>query len=218
MSSAIICLSGGMDSATLLYKLLSDGWTVRALAVDYGQRHSKELHAAAKIASLAGVEYRCLNLDPLRAIMGGSSQTDASVKVPHGHYAEESMKLTVVPNRNMILLALATAWAVSTKSEVVAYAAHAGDHTIYPDCRPEFTAAMEQAMALCDWHQVKLLHPFIKMTKGEIAKLGLALGVPFEHTWTCYEGGERPCGKCGSCNERREAFDLTGATDPLMEV
>jgi 7-cyano-7-deazaguanine synthase len=149
--------------------------------------------------------------------MGGSSQTDKSVPVPEGHYEEESMKQTVVPNRNMILLALAGAWAISTKSDAIAYAAHSGDHAIYPDCRPEFTEAMSDALRLCDWHEVKLMRPFLyptPMSKADIVKLGTSLGVPFELTWSCYKGGEKHCGKCGTCVERVEAFQLAGVEDP----
>jgi 7-cyano-7-deazaguanine synthase len=125
------------------------------------------------------------------------------------------MKLTVVPNRNMVMLAVATAWAVSAKCEAVAYGCHAGDHTIYPDCRPEFTEAMEGAMLLCDFVPVRLDRPFLHMTKGQIARLGVALGVPYEQTWTCYEGADQPCGKCGACQERAEAFAYAGVNDPL---
>lgn len=124
------------------------------------------------------------------------------------------MKLTVVPNRNMILLALAGAWAVSTKSEAIAYAAHAGDHAIYPDCRPEFAEAMQGALLLCDWHPVRIARPFLAMSKADLVKLGAELGVPFALTWSCYKGGDKHCGKCGTCVERREAFELAGVPDP----
>ena len=137
--------------------------------------------------------------------------------MPEGHYAEESMKQTVVPNRNMVLLSLATAWAVATKSEAVAYAAHMGDHAIYPDCRPEFAEAMSDAMRLCDWHSIKMLRPFlypVPMDKTAIVKLGTGLKVPFELTWSCYVGGDKHCGRCGTCRERVESFQLAGVADP----
>jgi 7-cyano-7-deazaguanine synthase len=138
------------------------------------------------------------------------------VAVPHGHYAAESMKATVVPNRNMILLAVAIGRAVAVGAEAVAYAAHAGDHTIYPDCRPEFVDALAQAALLCDWRPIQILRPFVSWTKGAIVREGVRLGVPFELTWSCYEGEERPCGKCGTCVERAEAFAQEGIVDPVF--
>lgn len=212
----ILTLSGGMDSAVLLWLLKNQGHEVRCLSVDYGQRHRKELRSAVELARLAGVEHKVVDLSAVRELMAGSSQT-SDLPVPEGHYAEESMKQTVVPNRNMLLLALAGAWAVSTKSDAIAYAAHTGDHAIYPDCRPEFTEAMEKAFQLCDWHPVKLIRPFLQpkpMTKADITKLGQGLGVPFGLTWSCYKGEEVHCGKCGTCVERIEAFQLAGVPDP----
>lgn len=186
---------------------------MRCLGVDYGQRHRRELEAARAICERVGVEYRLADLRSIAPLLAGSALTDA-VAVPHGHYAEESMKATVVPNRNMILLSLAIGWAVSLKYDAVAYAAHAGDHTIYPDCRPEFVEAMDRAAGLCDWHRVRIERPFVHMTKADIVRRGAELGVPFELTWSCYEGGEVHCGKCGTCVERREAFERAGVADP----
>ncbi|MFM9146691.1 MAG: 7-cyano-7-deazaguanine synthase, partial [Verrucomicrobiota bacterium] len=136
------------------------------------------------------------------------------VKVPEGHYEEESMKATVVPNRNMLLISVATAWAVSLRAESVAYGAHGGDHAIYPDCRPEFAEALDRAVRLADWHEVRLERPFVKMDKAAIVRRGAELDVPFSLTWSCYVGGERHCGKCGTCVERKEAFRLARVTDP----
>lgn len=209
----ILIYSGGLDSSTLLYHLRARGDRVRCLGVDYGQRHRRELDAARTICERTEVEFRLADLRSITPLLAGSALTDA-VAVPHGHYAEESMKVTVVPNRNMILLSLAIAWAVSVKADAVAYAAHAGDHTIYPDCRPEFVEAMERAAALCDWHRVTIDRPFVNLTKADIVRRGAELGVPYEWTWSCYEGGERHCGKCGTCTERREAFAGAGVTDP----
>jgi 7-cyano-7-deazaguanine synthase len=210
-------LSGGMDSATLLYHLLDEGHEVKALCFNYGQRHSRELEYAKKIAASKGVEIREINLSSIKQLLGGSSQTDASVEVPYGNYDEENMKKTVVPNRNMIMLAIACAWAVSLKYDAIVFGAHAGDHAIYPDCREEFIQALSSTMEICDWHPVKIYAPFSKMTKGDIAKRGLELGVPFQLTWTCYEGKEVPCGKCGACSERKEAFEFAGVADPLLQ-
>ncbi|SRR6266852_7380547 len=215
----ILTLSGGLDSAVLLWHLLEQKHQVCCLSVDYGQRHYRELTAAKNLCMLADVEHKITDLRGILSLFSGSSQTSSEIAVPEGHYAEESMKQTVVPNRNMVLLSLAGAWAVSTKSDAVAYAAHSGDHTIYPDCRPEFTEAMEDAFRLCDWHPVKLLRPFlypVPMSKADIVKLGAGLGVPFEETWSCYKGKEVHCGKCGTCVERREAFNLAGIGDPTI--
>ncbi len=210
----VIVYSGGLDSTVLLYHLLDVGHEVAALSVNYGQRHVRELKAARDITARLGVRHETADLSALAGLLSGSALTDRSVEVPEGHYAEESMKATVVPNRNMLLLATAAAWAISLKAESVAYAAHSGDHAIYPDCRPEFTDALEQAIGLADWHRVSLLRPFVHLTKADIVKRGAALDVPFGETWSCYKGGEIHCGRCGTCVERREAFALAGVPDP----
>lgn len=210
----VAVVSGGMDSVTLAHHLQAEGHDLRLLSVDYGQRHGKELAFARECAERLGVEHRTADLSALRPLLAGSSQTDASVPVPHGHYAEESMKLTVVPNRNMLLLATAAAWAIALKADAVAYGAHAGDHAIYPDCRAEFVDALEHALSLADWHKVAILRPFVTRTKADIAALGRDLGVPFDRTWSCYQGGDIHCGLCGTCYERRESFALAGVPDP----
>jgi 7-cyano-7-deazaguanine synthase len=214
VKQVVMLLSGGMDSAVLLWYLLKEGHHVRALSVNYGQRHSKELPCAATLARLAGVEHYVADLSRCLKLFEGSALTDPRVEVPDGHYAEESMKATVVPNRNMLMLSLATSWAVATKSESVAYAAHAGDHAIYPDCRTEFTAYMDMAMRYCDWSPVSLVRPFVNKTKAQLAALGRDLNVPFGETWSCYKGGAYHCGLCGTCTERKEAFQLAGVSDP----
>ena len=215
MPKTIVILSGGMDSTVLLAYLLARGDEAKCLTIDYGQRHRREIESAKAVAAHYRVEHRVADLSGLRQFLKGSSQTEEGIAVPEGHYAAENMKLTVVPNRNMLMLAVATAWAISEKAEAVAYGAHAGDHAIYPDCRPEFADALGQAILLCDWHKVALETPFAHMTKGQIATLGRTLVVPFHLTWTCYVGGERPCGKCGACQERAEAFAFAGIADPL---
>jgi 7-cyano-7-deazaguanine synthase len=210
----VLTLSGGMDSAVLLYQLKQQGYEVYALSVDYGQRHRRELDAAARLCEITDTPHEVADLSGLSRLMSGSALTDDSVAVPDGHYAAQSMKVTVVPNRNMLLLATAAAWAISLKADCVSYAAHAGDHTIYPDCRPEFADRLGEAIELADWHPVRLLRPFIAMTKAEIASLGATLGVPFAQTWSCYKGLPRHCGTCGTCTERKEAFADAGLTDP----
>tara|TARA_R110002073_G_scaffold74100_5_gene181177 strand:- start:15091 stop:15750 length:660 start_codon:yes stop_codon:yes gene_type:complete len=211
----VAIFSGGMDSSTMLYQLLSKGHEVKAIGFDYGQRHAVELDAAKAIATKAGVAYETVDLRSLGPVIAGqSSQVNPDIEVPDGHYTEESMKATVVPNRNMIMLSVAVAHAISIDFDAIAYGAHAGDHTIYPDCRTEFVDAMKTVIGLCDWKRVQLLTPFVDVSKSEIAKIGLELKVPFEMTWSCYKGGATHCGTCGTCVERREAFELAGFTDP----
>ncbi|MDA2937250.1 7-cyano-7-deazaguanine synthase QueC [Acidobacteria bacterium AH-259-A15] len=212
--TTILIYSGGIDSTTLLYSFLSKGYGVKALGIDYGQRHLKELTAARNICENLGVEFRVGNLAELRPLLAGSSLTSQEVDVPEGYYTDESMKLTVVPNRNMLMMSVAIAWAISSDFDSVAYAAHAGDHAIYPDCRPEFVDALARAAALCHYHSIQILRPFMQKTKAEIVKMGHELRVPFSLTWSCYKGGELHCGRCGTCTERAEAFLLAGVSDP----
>jgi 7-cyano-7-deazaguanine synthase len=213
---ALVILSGGMDSSVLAAYLKGPvkGYDVRALTIDYGQRHVREIESAKAIADWLKIRHEIVDLSALAPHLGGSSQTDERVPVPEGHYSAESMKATVVPNRNMLLLAVGAARAISTGCGVLAYAAHAGDHAIYPDCRPEFASAMETALLLCDWKPVQLMRPFINFTKAEIVRVGLTLGVPFGKTYSCYKGHAAHCGRCGTCVERREAFQLAGMKDP----
>ncbi len=211
---ALVLFSGGLDSTVLAAQLLADGAETRLLSIDYGQRHAKELQQAEKIAEALGLPHRILRLPDLGPLLGGSSLTDDQVELPEGHYAEESMKATVVPNRNMILLALAGGHALSIGFDTIAYAAHAGDHTIYPDCRPEFADAMEKALGLADWQNLNLHRPFVNFSKEELVRKGNELGAPLELTWSCYAGREKHCGKCGTCVERKEAFALAKVEDP----
>ncbi|NCG08213.1 MAG: 7-cyano-7-deazaguanine synthase QueC [Verrucomicrobia bacterium] len=209
----VLIYSGGLDSTVLLYHLLDAGHSVQALSVDYGQRHACELEQAAAICAKLGVPFQRADLSGIRPLLAGSSLTSPDIPVAEGHYTEASMKSTVVPNRNMLLLALATSHALSSGAEEVAYAAHHGDHAIYPDCRPEFADAMATAIGLCDWNSVRLSRPFVDWSKADIARRGAELDVPFETTWSCYKGGKVHCGRCGTCIERREAFDLAEIED-----
>ncbi|MDM8007211.1 MAG: 7-cyano-7-deazaguanine synthase QueC [Phycisphaerae bacterium] len=211
----VLIHSGGLDSTVLLYKLRADGHEVRCLGVDYGQRHRRELDAGQAICHDLGVEYRIADLRGLRPLLAGSALTD-DVPVPDGHYTDETMKATIVPNRNMIMLSAAIGWAVSLRYDAVAYAAHAGDHTIYPDCRPAFVEAVRSAARLCDWRPIELITPFVDQAKADIVRIGAGLGVPFERTWSCYKGGQVHCGTCGTCVERREAFEKAGLADPTV--
>ncbi len=213
-NSYVILLSGGLDSSVLAYSLSSLGIKLKALTLDYGQRHIAEQVAAQKIAANLGIEHRVVSLREVTPLFGDEcSLINESQDIPSGHYEHESMKSTVVPNRNMILLSVATAWSVASEFDGVAYAAHAGDHAIYPDCRPAFADAMTQAISLCDFSPQELIRPFINLTKGDIVRIGASLRVPFEVTWSCYNGRTKHCGTCGTCNERIEAFQLAGVSD-----
>jgi len=210
----LVVFSGGMDSTTLVWSLRSQGHEVSLVSFDYGQRHRRELRSATDVARHLDVEHQTIDLTGLRPLLKGSALTDASVDVPHGHYESETMKATVVPNRNAIMTSIAWGIAVAEDMDAVALGIHAGDHAIYPDCRPEFHKAIEVALQLgTDRLSMKLLAPFIRMTKTDIAKLGGALGVRYDLTWTCYEGGEVHCGKCGACQERQEAFRDSEVSD-----
>ena len=215
---AIAIVSGGLDSVTMAYKYHAHHfWDVHLLSFDYGQRHRKELLYAAKCAAALGVQHDIIDLTSLTGLLKGSSLTDDSVDVPDGHYAELSMKATVVPNRNAIMLSIAYGVAQAEGANGVAFAAHGGDHYIYPDCRIEFAAAFAamQEVALDNSH-IALMATFIDIDKAGIVKIGDRLGVPFSDTWSCYKGGEYHCGTCGTCVERREAFLLAGVVDPTL--
>jgi len=205
----VLLLSGGLDSTTLLYYLKDLGYEIYCLSFDYGQRHSKELEAAKKIAEIKKVPHKIVDITNINELLLGSSLT-SDIDIPYGHYKDESMKSTVVPNRNMILLSLAIGYAVSIDADKVSYAAHSGDHAIYPDCRPIFYDRMNEVAEIANYKQIKIEAPFINIDKKEIVKIGEKLGVPFDLTWTCYEGKDEPCGKCGSCIERKEALEEAG--------
>jgi len=215
---AIILLSGGMDSTTLAYSAADDGHDLYALMFDYGQRHrSRELSCAVRTAEKLASEWAIVNLAALGKLLGGSALTD-DVEVPEGHYSAETMKATVVPNRNAIMLNIAIGIAVAEQADAVLTAVHAGDHPIYPDCRPEFIDRLNdlQRVATDGFRKpnLEVIAPFVNIEKSTIAARGEALGVSWADTWSCYVGGEVHCGKCGTCVERQEAFELAGVADP----
>ncbi|TDP00012.1 7-cyano-7-deazaguanine synthase QueC [Marinomonas balearica] len=214
-SKAVVVYSGGMDSFTVLNKAVREGKEVYALSFNYGQKHSKELIVAASVCKDLGVPHKVVDISAINELMAGSSLTDA-IDIPEGHYAEDSMKSTVVPNRNMVLLSMAIAYAVSLEAPEVYYGAHSGDHHIYPDCRPEFVNAMNNVSKIANYQSVEIVTPFLSSSKGDILKAGLEMGLNYENTWTCYNGREKACGKCGACTERLEAFSEQQATDPLL--
>ena len=209
----VVAFSGGLDSTTLLYHLRAEGHEVKALSADYGQRHgARERQAAEAITQLLGVERRVVDLTALAAFFGRNSLSDAAVPVPAGAYSEAGMKQTTVPNRNMVLLSVGLAWAASLPFDGVAFGAHGGEYTPYPDCQPAFAEAMDRAAAVCDWRPLRVLAPFATWSKGDIVNRGAELGVPFHLTWSCYQGGETPCGVCGTCVDRATAFADAGMT------
>ncbi|CAN0587947.1 7-cyano-7-deazaguanine synthase QueC [Marinobacter goseongensis] len=212
--TVVVIYSGGMDSFTLLHLARARGYQVHALSFDYGQRHVRELECARDVCAQANIPHQVLDIRTLNTVMAGSALT-SEVDVPEGHYAEDSMKATVVPNRNMILLSLATGYAVTTGANAVWYGAHGGDHAIYPDCRPEFVEKMDAVCRVANYQPVAIEAPFMAMDKSAILAEGLKLNLDYSQTWTCYNGRERACGLCGSCVERQEAFAAHGLTDPL---
>jgi 7-cyano-7-deazaguanine synthase len=214
---AVCLLSGGLDSTVLLGLTQDEGYDPIALSVIYGQRHVTEIAAAREVARFYKVPHFVVDLgDSLKPILKGSALTDASVEVPEGHYAAENMALTVVPNRNAILLSLATALAVSQGAEVVRFGAHAGDHAIYPDCREEFVTPFSDAMRAGNQPATVVVEgPFLHISKTDIVRMGYDLGAPFELTWSCYKGGAKHCGRCGTCVERRLAFEDADLSDPV---
>jgi 7-cyano-7-deazaguanine synthase len=215
---AIAVVSGGMDSITLAHLLASEGYELNLVSVDYAQRHRKENTYADRCAKRLGASFDVADIAGLGRLLSGSSLTDKVVDVPHGHYAAESMAVTVVPNRNAIMLSIAYGVAVTRGASLVACAVHAGDHYVYPDCRPEFIEAFDRmqrrAVEGFGDPDLRLYAPFMHNTKAEIVDIGAALDVPYEDTWSCYEGGDLHCGLCGTCNERKEAFQLAGMPDP----
>lgn len=212
--NVVVIYSGGMDSYTVLHKALRDGKTVHALSFDYGQRHKKELEYAARVCESLHIPHKVVDISAINSLIGGSSLT-SDVAVPEGHYEEPSMKQTVVPNRNMILLSMAVGYAVSLEANEVYYGAHSGDHAIYPDCRPEFVEKMSDVCRIANYTAVEIVTPYIDVSKTAILTDGLNMGLNYGETWTCYNGREKACGKCGACQERLEAFKDNGLVDPL---
>jgi 7-cyano-7-deazaguanine synthase len=214
MNTIVVC-SGGLDSVTLAYKVHREHTLAGLVSFDYGQRHKKELNYAKLCAESLGVPFSIIDLASVGTQLSGSALTD-DIDVPDGHYAEESMKATVVPNRNAIMLTIAYGIAAAQGVDAVATAVHGGDHFIYPDCRPEFIDAFAamQDQALDGLAKITLYTPFLHGSKADIAAEAARLQVPFANTWSCYKGGDIHCGKCGTCVERIEAFSLAEVKDP----
>ena len=218
MKRAIAVVSGGLDSVTLAYWLRAQGHELHLLAFDYGQRHKRELDCARTCAIDLSAELNVVDLSGLKPLLKGSALTD-DIEMPHGHYAAPSMSATIVPNRNAIFLAIAYAAAVAENAQAVAIGVHGGDHFIYPDCRPDFIqsfAAMQKfAVAGCGDADLQLLAPFLEKTKSDIVKIGARIGcavlkIPGRAT----KAARCIAGQCGTCIERKEAFDLAQVADP----
>jgi 7-cyano-7-deazaguanine synthase len=210
----ITLVSGGMDSVTALYQAAREHQVAAGVSFHYGSKHNdREIPLARWHCDQLGIPHLRIPL----GFMGqhfASNLLQSGGEIPNGHYEEQTMKQTVVPFRNGIMLAIAAGLAESQGAEGLVIAAHAGDHAIYPDCREPFMQAMADAMKSGTYAEVRLLRPFIAMDKAGIAALGHQLGVDFSMTWSCYKGGEIHCGTCGTCVERREAFLLVGLPDP----
>ena len=211
MKDSILILSGGLDSTTLLYDYQER--IALAISFDYGSNHNaKEIPFARLHCERLGIKHIVIPLEFMSTYFR-SSLLSGNEAIPEGHYADENMKSTVVPFRNGIMLAIAAGMAESNDLQYIMMANHGGDHTIYPDCRPEFVEAFGKATQAGTYNGVRLLSPYCNMTKGEIAARGKALGIDYSETWSCYRGGEKHCGKCGTCVERREALAEAGITD-----
>jgi 7-cyano-7-deazaguanine synthase len=216
MKTLVIC-SGGLDSVSLAHITSQKHQLTRLVSFDYGQRHRKELDFARAAATRLGVPFHLIDMHSIGGALSGSALTD-DIDVPDGHYAEDTMRITVVPNRNAIMLAIGFGVAAAQGDEAVATAVHGGDHFIYPDCRPGFTRAFEtmQRAALDGYADVRLHTPFVEQSKADIVRAGAAHNTPFAETWSCYKGGDIHCGRCGTCVERREAFHLAEVADPTV--
>ncbi len=209
---SIIILSGGMDSVTLMH--YRKDRIALAVSFDYGSNHNaREIACATEQCRILGIEHIVIPLSFMSRYFK-SSLLEGAESIPEGHYEDENMKSTVVPFRNGIMLSVACGLAESRGLKHVMMANHGGDHAIYPDCRPEFVKAMSDAMKYGTYDGVTIEADFTDVTKADIARLGDSLGVDYSLTYSCYKGGEKHCGKCGTCVERKEAFVEAGISDP----
>ena len=209
--NSVIIVSGGMDSITLLYDHKDE--IALGISFDYGSNHNaREIPFAKMHCERLGIKHITINLDFMHQYFK-SSLLDGADAIPEGHYADDNMKSTVVPFRNGIMLSIAIGIAESNDLDQVFIANHGGDHTIYPDCRPEFINAIDSAAKAGTYNNVKVIAPYTKITKSDIARIGKKLGIDYTETWSCYKGGEKHCGKCGTCVERKEALFEAGIED-----
>lgn len=211
MKDSVIIVSGGMDSITLLYDKKDE--IALGISFDYGSNHNaKEIPFAEMHCKRLGIKHLTINLDFMHQYFK-SSLLQGAEAIPEGHYADENMKSTVVPFRNGIMLSIAIGIAESNQLKKVLIANHGGDHTIYPDCRPQFIQAIDAAANAGTFVNVRVEAPYTNITKGDIARIGKRLGLDYTETWSCYKGGEKHCGKCGTCIERKEALQEAGIHD-----
>jgi 7-cyano-7-deazaguanine synthase len=213
-AKCVVLLSGGLDSTVLAAHLRASDIDVIPFSVNYGSRHNEREWRAAQLAAIQLALPLPVRVQVDRSVFHSNVLTDHSLAIPEGHYEDESMRATVCPNRNMVMLSLAAAFAISRDASYIAYAAHYGDHAIYPDCRVSFIQAMANALTLCHYEPVHLLTPFAEWLKADIVAEGARLNAPLGITYSCYNGRELHCGRCGTCIERREAFSLAGVVDP----
>ena len=214
MKDTVLIYSGGIDSTTMLYEF-RDRIAI-ALSFDYGSNHNKnELPLARKNSERLGIKNVVINLDFIGKLFH-SSLLEGADKIPEGNYNDANMHSTVVPFRNGIMLSIAAGLAESEGLRYIMMANHAGDHTIYPDCRPEFVAGMNEAVKQGTFEHIQLWAPYTGLTKTDIVKRGAQLGIDYADTWSCYKGGDVHCGKCGTCMERKEAFLQAGIPDPTI--
>jgi 7-cyano-7-deazaguanine synthase len=211
---AVVLLSGGLDSTTLFYRLAEEGYDLHGLSCDYGQRHRKEMEFARRTATRLGAAYDVVDLTSITHLLGTSALTNPSIDVPEGHYEEDTMRVTVVPNRNAIMLTAAFGVAQSIGAAIVAVAVHSGDHAIYPDCREEFIERFQEMQDASLGEHIELHAPFLRVDKVAIARDAGRLGVPLAETWSCYRGDNHHCGRCGTCVERAWAIAEAGLVDP----
>lgn len=214
LKNALLVLSGGMDSTSMLYEYRDE--IALAVTFQYGSNHNRrEAECARYNCGRLGIEWMEIPLDFMGQYFESSLLSGAD-SIPEGNYTDQSMRSTVVPFRNGIMLAVAAGLAESRGLQRVMIANHAGDHAIYPDCRPAFVEAMGSAISAGTYDGIRLYAPYTELTKAQIAARGAAHGLDFAHTYSCYKGGERHCGRCGTCVERREAFLLAGLPDPTL--
>ena len=214
MKNSAIIVSGGMDSITLLYDHKDE--IALGISFDYGSNHNaREIPFAKMHCERLGIKHITINLDFMHQYFK-SSLLDGAEAIPEGHYTDDNMKSTVVPFRNGIMLAIAIGIAESNNLDQVFIANHGGDHTIYPDCRPEFINAIDAAATAGTYNNVKVIAPYTKITKSDIARIGKRLGIDYAETWSCYKGGEVHCGRCGTCVERKEALAEAGIEDKTI--
>ena len=211
MKDSVIIVSGGMDSITLLHDYKDR--IALGISFDYGSNHNaKEIPFAELHCKRPGIKHITIPLEFMHKYFK-SSLLEGADAIPEGHYEDENMKSTVVPFRNGIMLAIAAGIAESNGLDHVMIANHGGDHAIYPDCRPEFISAMSSATSAGSYNGVTVIAPYTSITKGDIARKGKELGIDYTETWSCYKGGDKHCGKCGTCVERKEALRDAGIED-----